>query len=357
MKNSQILNTILTKVEEKHINLYHSVSKNRITNFVNKIPNIDSLSDLEFDLEMLKLFALFKDGHTSYFVKNLPLEHKIIYLNNKVHINKEGIYFEVLKVNGVKIKQVLKLFCPLLNSETEAWKDVLLEKALNNGYFYQMNKLAENYVDFEVKYENSITNIKMKIPTFEEAMEIFNRKNGLKSYEFRIIDDSILYLKYRACRNDRNLSFENFVNNIKEEIIKKNIKKFVLDLRDNIGGNSRVVTPFDDLVKEQQLDGVILINRKVYSSAVLAVAKFKKDYNLKIIGEQTGGPCKSYGEIESFDIETKRVSYSVKLFDLTDVFGYTGSIQPDIYVSLDIEDLKANKDRQLEVAIEMLKTK
>lgn len=66
MKNSEILTTILKTMEENHINLYHSVSKAEVENYISSLKNLDTLDDISFDGELLKFFNIFKDAHTSY---------------------------------------------------------------------------------------------------------------------------------------------------------------------------------------------------------------------------------------------------------------------------------------------------
>ena len=76
-----------------------------------------------------------------------------------------------------------------------------------------------------------------------------------------------------------------------------------------------------------------------------------------LIGEPTGGAAKSYGYNTNLQVEDKRFSAAIRLWDFSDIFGYEGAIQPDIYVPLTINDVKQGKDRCLEKAIEVLKEK
>ena len=96
----------------------------------------------------------------------------------------------------------------------------------------------------------------------------------------------------------------------------------------------------------------MLIDNGVFSSGRFAVARFKRDFNTTIIGEETGGAAKSYGYNQNDKVEDLSFSYSIRLWDFSDIFGYTGSIKPDIEVVNTIEDIEANRDKQLEIAIE-----
>ena len=77
-------------------------------------------------------------------------------------------------------------------------------------------------------------------------------------------------MKYRLCKNDANKSFEELVQEIEYQFKQENIEKFILDIRDNIGGNSSIIEPFCHLVKDNNLEGVVLINKKVFSSGPIA---------------------------------------------------------------------------------------
>ncbi len=59
MENKQLALEILKTAEEKHINLYHSVSKERVLKHLHSV-NWKKLDEVHFDYEMKKLFALFK---------------------------------------------------------------------------------------------------------------------------------------------------------------------------------------------------------------------------------------------------------------------------------------------------------
>ena len=53
-------------------------------------------------------------------------------------------------------------------------------------------------------------------------------------------------------------------------------------------------------------------------------------------------------------VENKRFSVSIRFWHFSDIFGYEGSIQPDIYLPKTIEDISANKDTQLKLAVVVL---
>ena len=98
----------------------------------------------------------------------------------------------------------------------------------------------------------------------------------------------------------------------------------------------------------------MIIDNGVFSSGRFAVARFKKDFQIPLIGEPTGGAVRSYGHVKNLNVEDKHFSVSIRYWDFSDVFGYDGSIMPDIFVPTTIEDIQNNKDKPLEVAISTL---
>ena len=107
---------------------------------------------------------------------------------------------------------------------------------------------------------------------------------------------------------------------------------------------------------EKGLKGCVITNNGTFSSGKIAVCRFKEYAGAVVVGEATGGAVKSFGEAKNFKIGGKRFSCSTKLFDFTNVWGYTGSIQPDIFVLETIEDIGQNRDIQLIKTIEYIKT-
>ena len=137
-------------------------------------------------------------------------------------------------------------------------------------------------------------------------------------------------------------------------IEEKQITEYIIDVRGTMGGSSEILNPFQDLVRNKQLKGIMLIDEKVFSSGRFAIARFKKEFDIMTIGTSTGGAAASYGYNNNAKVEDKSFSYSIRYWDFSEIFNTTGSIYPDLYVENTIDDLNNNYDRQLEVGIETL---
>lgn len=340
MKNSQIAIDTLKTLEKEHINLYHDVSKDEILDYLAGIENLDELSDIEFDHVMLKMFAKFKDAHTSYFIPNKSIDKKIIFLNGKFYINYNEDWKEIKKFGNESPEEVYNKIREISNFETEEWLNYRIPSVLRNIHIWNMLGLDKTVITssgemIEINPFNSNN-------TIQKKHEPFYSYKGL---------DGVLYIKYRKCQNEEGYPFETFVKDVKKFVEENNISEYILDLRGNTGGNSEIINPFQDFVRERKLKGVLLIDNGVFSSGRFAVAGFKKEFNTVLIGQPTGGAAKSYGYIKDLEIGGKKFSAAIRFWDFSDIFGYDGAIQPDIFVKETIEDIKNERDKTLEVAL------
>lgn len=54
------------------------------------------------------------------------------------------------------------------------------------------------------------------------------------------------------------------------------------------------------------------------------------------------------------EVEGKRFSASIRLWDFSDIFGYEGAIQPDILVEESIDNIQNKEDVILEKAVDYI---
>ncbi|MEA3272051.1 MAG: S41 family peptidase [Patescibacteria group bacterium] len=196
----------------------------------------------------------------------------------------------------------------------------------------------------------------------------------VKSVELEIKEGNIAYVSVRQFGNDTIYSFKKIAN----EIIKKDVKGIILDLRGNPGGyldaavemtgewvNGDVVVFEEDYtgsfteyrsVARGQLKGiptVVLVNQGSASGSEI-VAGALQDYEMAtVVGMQTFGK----GSVQ--DYEQLRDGSAVKITIAEWLTPNKRSIEdegvaPDIEVDLTEEDFNADLDPQMEKAMEIL---
>ena len=355
MKNSEILNYILTTLEKDHKNLYHSVSKQEIEDYINSIPNIDELSDFRFDYEMRKLFAKFKDAHTQYSPPNEHIDKKLVYVQGKMYVKDGDVYKGIKSLGGLDHNEVIKKLAEMQYYETKAWLNYCIDIDINNWVAHAMINTVnkDGTIDCVVDNKGKEEKIKLSPISYEKYVEkgLSNKK---PIYDYEILGNNVLRVNYRKCEENPDYPFSNFVEDIKRDIQQKNITQFVLDLRGNTGGHSGIICPLTQTFKELNLKGAVLIDNGVFSSGRWAVIEFKRELDALLIGEPTGGALASYGYREEYKFAGKTFSASIDYFDFSNEFGYKGSIRPDIEVTKTIQDFKNNIDRPLAVALNEL---
>lgn len=351
MKYKDLAFKILEKAEKEHLNLYHDISKQEVLEFIDSI-DWNNINDTSFDKQMLKLFALFKDAHTLYWGKWEYLDNNPIYIEDKLYILHNGKYREIKKIGSISSEEFIKEISTMCCYETVEYLKDTIRSVIKNGYYYRMLGLEENKT-IVLTLENG-EKCCINLISKTEAIEKGNLQ-ALPNYEFKVIDENVLYFIYRKCMQHKDYTFSTFMEELKQEIKSKNITKYILDLRGNHGGDSEILNPFQDLVKEQNLKGVLLIDNGTFSSGRFAVSRFKNEFNTPLIGEGTGGASKSYGFNKNLEVEGKKFCVSTHLWDFSWIFGYTGSIQPDIYVEKTLKDIETKEDSQLNTAIEIIK--
>src|ERR1044071_8026113 len=155
----------------------------------------------------------------------------------------------------------------------------------------------------------------------------------------------LLYIKYNLC-SDSAPSFASMVRDVFAIADAQTVQRFVVDLRNNPGGNSQVVQPLIDALRARPAwRGRLyaIINRRTISSGLLAALDLR-NAGAVLAGEPTGGKPNSYGDQRSFQLPNSRLTvfHSTKYFDL--VPGDPPALAPDIAVTITSNDFFARRD-------------
>lgn len=354
MVKEGLVRDIILKLETTHPNLYHGVTKKEIEEFIAKI-SWQNLNKKQFDYHMLRLFSKFKDSHTSWIVPYKYLDLSLCYIDDKVYLKRYGKYLEVIEINGCLAQEVVDRIGDLVNYESEYWKKSRVDFEIKNGYYLEVAGIVldGNIVCKVLLEDGNVSEVCGKILTqeeFESVLQSQPQKKQTPLYEYKILDDT-LYVIYRSCSNQKGYPFQKFVKDMAKEIKQENIKGYILDLRNNTGGDSRILEPLRLYFTKLNLPGVLLINNKTFSSAGMAVADFKKNLSSIVVGEPAGATTKNYGDSPRIYIDDYCFSCCTKFFDYSDLFGYEGAIMPDIFVKKQIEDFRNGTDPQLDCAM------
>lgn len=370
MDRKKFINEMFKKLEENHVFLYHDISKEKFEFHKNEFLNtVYDLDEIHFEAGILKLFALFKDAHTMYEgVKFNYVKENITLIGSDYYIKQNGIFNKIEKINGHNIEEVVSRLKELIPYEVGSW-------ARNKICTLIYSPKALQMIDCGVSNDSIIygcdngEEIFATLPTKEE-MKMQTNSKPLYEYK-KFYDDEVLCIRYRRCSEMKDYSFEKFVEDI-DKSCKKKPKTCLVDVRYNIGGNSDIIEPLVNWLKNNNIKTYVLMNGGTFSSGTFSVGRLKKALNATVLGTEAGQPTKCYGNIRRIELDGKSFTYCTRYFDLSschdenapvefykdcdlEYFDYDGIIKPDIRIENRVEDLNNCRDTQLEESLRIIK--
>jgi hypothetical protein len=167
--------------------------------------------------------------------------------------------------------------------------------------------------------------------------------------------DHLVYVAYNACADDpRAGSFASFAARTLAFVDTHQVDRFVIDLRRNEGGDSRVIEPLiDGLAARPALAGRVfaIIGMHTFSSAVLNAIELVRRLHARLVGGPSAGAPTGYGEVQTFALPHSHltVRYSTKHFVNADVPG--DALVPDLPVTVDAADWFSGRDPAIDAIV------
>ena len=165
-----------------------------------------------------------------------------------------------------------------------------------------------------------------------------------------------MYLRYNTCADEADQSVASLTNQILEAIDTNRVRRVIVDVRGNSGGNSGLLEPFMDGLERRAAvhhpGGVIvLIGRHTFSSAHMHAVYLKENLGATLIGEPTGQKPNAYGEVRWLVLPHSQIvaRYSTKYWRTTR--GDPPSLDPDMLVRASSADYFGLRDPALETAL------
>lgn len=367
---------------KKHKNPFSKITEQDFhTKTEELISKVGQLKNEQVFTELNKIIASVGDAHTGINYWNgyrYPLKFRVfgdgIYIINADKSLEDLINSRILKIGGVPVEEVVSQLTSLISHENESWVLHMLPKYLEAPVYMYGLGIIENVRDtvFTVSKDGSEKDV--SVPSLEFGKEpdfcIDNNSNVLlggfeKNYDYSYLPENrTLYFQYNSCADMAGNSFKDFNASMFNDIGEKDVKKIVVDLRNNTGGNSEILNPFTQKLKQYiskntEVKVYILVGRKTFSSGMFAIYRIKEAVPAAIsVGEPTGGALDCYGEVRSFNLPNSQlpVSYSTKYFQFSKNFSYknkgTDTFIPDVPIEATIKDYMENKDPVLDFALQ-----
>lgn len=383
---------IRDNLKSTHKNLFFHLKESEYNrDFQNMISQVSESSDAKLAVMLQKAVAKINDPHTAIFYHAygyIPETFKIlsdgIFLYSARRSLIDAIGMKLLYIDGTPVYFALDKIRQIVATENDYWPNYVCQL-----YFSSVDVLFElGIIQNKEKFTYTFCMGNGTIKTFEiDATEhvssVFKHKNiseaksdelplrwqePNKYYFHRFIGENsdVLYVKYRSCKDQKEYPVSKLLEEIDQSIRKKfqespnyKISKFIFDVRDNVGGDSRLFYPFWNKAKEMMRIGslgmtITLINNSTCSSGTLNAFETKKLLGATLVGLPTGskpyswGPCKHYNPPNNRYIV---ISCAYSYVGDPNMTFENNALMPDIKVELRSNDYFNLKDPQLEAAL------
>lgn len=305
-----------------------------------QVPN---LSDTAIRIAILKIVASLGDGHTTIqswgregVFRTVPLvfywykDGVFVVGATVAHRNLLGA--RLVRVGSYETEQAceklaayvphenraqLKLQVPNLLARFELLQAIGATRA-RDSISLQLDRLGQS-IEVEIQSERLLERPDWiwantgEPPLFERASKI--------PYLAKLLDaGSTVYFRYNQCVSLRDRPFSDFAKQLEAMLADDDVRRLIVDLRNNGGGNSAILDPWIDWLKTTRFNRkgslYVIIGRRTFSSAILNALRLRNETAATLVGEPTAGKPNHFGEVRSFKLPNSgmEVSYSTKYF-------------------------------------------
>lgn len=343
---------------------------------------LETETDTEFLLDLMRLAALVKDSHTSIAIGGaagfraypFALVREGTGYGETWHLsavpseNGDLLCRKVALLAGRPVGDVIDAFGTLFSSDNPVRLRRQFRQACNVADVYEYLGLVEAGKPLVVTLEGGET---LSLPPMDyEAMntlETARISDKIKAvpetaaanvnYFSKPLSDGVYYIQYNACREDENLPMADFAAQVAKDLEEGGYWRVLLDLRNNGGGSDGVVWPLLEVLRKEMDGGtelVGLIGEATFSSALINAVEIQ-EMGGKLAGEPTGGSVCHFGAVNVFSLPNSKVrgQVSSKYLDLNTLLDAAAgrgvaALEPDEPITQTLEDTLNGVDSLVE---------
>ncbi|MCK5028381.1 MAG: hypothetical protein KAR57_02015 [Bacteroidales bacterium] len=365
-------------MEITHPNLYSLVDEEYFKNEVRLFEqNIDKYDDNKIKTEFARILALPNDAHSYPNVQSLTLGWHIYPLN--IYYFDDGIYItdtgrglrhligsKVLKINGKDVYEIYNKLKTNISAENEFHTKnrvgiILISEWLQAEKIVDSDKVAqftlENSSGEEYTFESNpvhyIPNLywsAMRKVDNDFSPAISNDRKSNYWFEYRE-NNKTLYLQYNRCIPMNNVPMNLFIKTLEDAVSKFDFDRFVVDVRNNDGGNAIEVIPLVEFISSNEKINqpgklFVIIGRKTFSAAVIFSSMLQQQTEAVFVGEPTAQGPNFYSSPRKINLPNSKIQIviSTRLTQSSILEDKRKLIAPDIYIGYTHNDFLLGKD-------------
>lgn len=360
IKYKELYDTFINHYKKVHVCPWHEISEEELDKIYTKLVNDMDINDngtfCYFMNYIIKRLSGLEDAHTQYDpMFRIPMNFRIIDDEVLVNYPNELRGSSVISINGVGINDIFIELDDILTYGTEGRRISETEKALFNKLMLFGLPSFRNSEELVFKIKKLDGEIIEK--HFDKKEKYIDEAFDLREYlyerpgKYQIIGNALVY-KHSSLQDYYKEDIINSIERLRKEDL-SNIKRIIIDLRGNTGGNSKLTNYLLDFLKENNdKELFVLTGYKVFSAGRFALMELV-NMGATTIGEEIGTPINSFGEtnrmfVDKYSFASSSAYYYPGEYDIKSKEEFNKTItkeiriphyfKPDIYVKTNKED-------------------
>ena len=375
-KRQEDLDFLYEKVlVERHPDVFANTPETEFLRVKEEIEGrLETESDTEFLLDLMRLTALVGDSHTSISVGNaadfraypfaMVRRGESWYLSATAPEDEDLLCQEVTKLAGKPVEEIVMAYGTLFSSDNPVHLRRSFRQACNVADIYEYLGLVKTGEPLTVTLKNgktlSLEPMDLEAMNELEAVRVSDKIKGqpetaaADAYYFaKPLTEDVYYIQYNTCREAEDLSMEDFAAAVAKDLEAGDYSRVLLDLRNNGGGSDGVIWPLLEVLRKEMDNGlelVGLIGENTFSSALINAVEIQEMGGV-LAGEPAGGSVCHFGAVKTFQLPNSKVrgQVSSKYLDLNTLLDAAAdrgveALAPDILVYQTLEDTLSGKD-------------
>jgi tetratricopeptide (TPR) repeat protein len=385
------LRYLAEELPRRHKNIFAAMTREQFEQAVKRLDErIPALNPQQIFVEMLRIVAQVKDGHTR-ITKRDPSGFAYRRYPLRLYLYRDGLFVQeaapeyahavggrVVKIGSATTEQAIRAVREICSHDNEmqvkTWipRWLVIPEALNGlGLIEDMERT--NFV-VEQRGEQIVIDLK-PVSIFETEEKWVNArdkaappplrlKDPQNLYWFEYLADSkTVYVQYNSVAEKKDETIAAFVKRLFAFVEANPVDRFVLDIRRNGGGNSQLNLPFiHGLIRSDKVNQpgklFVIIGRSTFSAAVWLVGDLEKHTRAIFIGEPTGGKPNHYGMSGISGTTSFILPHSRLVIEHSNEFMQRGAPGDDspwkaplLAAELTSEDYRLNRDPAMEIIL------
>lgn len=397
---NQDLDFIYQQVLSIHPDPFTKISKDTFDLNVQRLRNkLDQSTDDEIRTEIIRLVGMIGDGHTRLHGKQLsdrwfPLriekfkDGHFVTATSPDYQNLIGA--KVTRIGRYESNRTFEMAGSVFSFDNQYSRDyyapaVLTMVSIMNGLNISGSR---DTIDLSIQFKGANTrDVQVIANEFESDQELawYWLKDGVPSdscirfhdmaqnplplcyhnpdrnYWFEHLKEfDLVYMRFNVCKDDANESFDEFNKRMWNFIDTNNVKRLIIDLRNNMGGNSGILQPLiHGIIKRDLINrkGNIfaIIGGKTWSAAMHCASFLEEHTNLIFVGEPTGSAPNHFADPSISILPNSGMVLMVSRLYWQNAFPDDSRewISPDIQVSITSDDYFGLNDPVLDTILSL----